>query len=469
MFELISAEPWKIRCRVEAVGRDLLCRVHGGDVHVGAVARAQWKDGRVVTDCLVVEGHREDRIARHAAHKLCEASRRSVVCIAGIHFDRLERSAIDAISAAAYDLAVRAARRVADRRLTHAAATSPLLGRIEHGAAVVQAEIETFLATPWEELVSRHRAVVNSAFDREFAGRVRLFAPLYLSNGCTNDCAYCGFRHSAAFARTTLDVEQAVREATELARRGYRILDLVTGEVPTDGFVDYVANITRAVLTRTGIRGVNLNLGSLSAGQYRRLRTAGASGYHLYQETYGATGYFRAHRSGPKRDMAARLTGLHRAIEAGFEAVGLGVLLGLGPPAFDLARMVRHAELLQQDHPGVRIGFSLPRVRQVPHGAFLPHTAVTDSAFMAAMLFLRLRFPAAHLTLTTREGRDVRDTLLPLGISKMSAGVSTSPGGYAASETGPTEQFPVSDPRSLAAVSRAIEAAGRIPVFEPGL
>jgi 2-iminoacetate synthase len=187
-------------------------------------------------------------------------------------------------------------------------------------------------------------------------------------------------------------------------------------------------------------------------------------GYHLYQETYDVEAYFAAHRGGPKRDMAYRLDAPRRALAAGFEAVGLGVLLGLGPARADLAALVAHARLLEGAFPRAQLGFSLPRwqpAQAVPELAGWP---VSDEELCALFLFLRLELPRAHLTLTTRESEPLRDRLLPLGLTKLSAGVSTSPGGYSGAEAVP--QFHIQDRRSLSAVAARVRAAGLTPTLE---
>lgn len=464
---LESEDHWKISCQIESIGPDLLCRVHGGDHHLGAVARSQWVDDKASSDCLVMDGHQEEQIALHTAHKLCRASQRNVVCVAGIHFDNLQPSQINDISRTVTRLVRQAAQQLEGQRLQQAAIASPLLQQIKEGAAKEAAECAAFLATPGETLVASKASSISEAFAREFDSKVRIFAPLYLSNVCINNCVYCGFRLDAKFKRTTLDIEQAVNEAHALAERGFRSLDLVTGEVPTDRFIDYVANATQEILDRTDISRLNLNLGSLSTEQYRRLRDAGATGYHLYQETYNPEAFIRVHASGQKRDMARRLSGLHRAIDAGFETVGLGVLLGLSRLNVELACLIQHAILLLQNFPHLNLGFSLPRIQEVDPGcSFETDVKVSDTDFMKSMLLLRLKFPKANLTITTRENQKIRDTLLPLGISKMSAGVSTSPGGYTETPQQETEQFAVTDERSLEEVAQAIEQAHRIAVYE---
>jgi 2-iminoacetate synthase len=244
----------------------------------------------------------------------------------------------------------------------------------------------------------------------------------------------------------------------------------VTGEIPADPFVDYVCEATAAILAQTGITRINLNLGSLSVDQYRRLQQAGAVGYHLYQETYDPQAYLRTHRSGGKREMAARLEAPRRAAEAGFEYLGMGVLLGLADLRSDLTALTAHAALLQEEVPGLGVGFSLPRVQTMDADpAYSPARPVSDEEFIRAMLFLRLAHPRAHLTLTTREAPEIRDLLLAFGVTKLSAGVSTAPGGYVAAArsvgNGSREQFDLADERSVDEIVALVSEAGFTPVF----
>jgi len=263
-----------------------------------------------------------------------------------------------------------------------------------------------------------------------------------------------------------LSIEQAVQEARHLAALGHRSIDLVTGEVATDRFVDYVGQATRAILESTDIRRVNLNLGALSIEHYRRLRDAGAHGYHLYQETYAPRTYFEVHDRGLKRDMAHRLGGTHRAAAAGFESIGLGILLGLRPIRDDLVALAGHARILTEEFPRLGIGFSLPRLQSVDADCEYSAAApVDDDEFIKAMLFLRLHFPSAHLTVTTRERPDIRDRLIALCATKVSAGVSTAPGGYSLDRPGAT-QFDISDSRSLAEIEDVIRRSGMSAAYE---
>ena len=475
-IRLTSDGPHALTFSVERAGRDLLCRVHGGEVHIGATALSEWRGGRAHTQCLSAEGHREDAIARHAAHTLCAAVRCTVTCVAGIHFDGISRADIDLISANAYALARRAAESLRDERLlAELTSAGGTYDRITSRPPEYAERLDELFSMPVATALDAHAEEIDAGRAGSFGREVRIFAPLYLSNACTNDCVYCGFRRSSSYDRTRLSLEQAVMEANELAKRGIRAVDLVTGEIPADPFVDYVCEVTTALLEHTDIKRVHLNLGALSTEQYGRLRQAGAAGYHLYQETYDPEAYFRVHRSGAKREMAYRLEAPRRVAEAGFPYVGLGVLLGLGNLRHDLASLATHAALLREQYPELGVGFSLPRVQTMEADpGYAPARPVSDDDFVRAMLFLRLADPEAHLTLTTRERPEIRNLLLRYGVTKLSAGVSTAPGGYATDEltlddaggVGAREQFRVSDERSVVEITALLEEAGLTPIFE---
>jgi len=469
-LRLTSDGPHALSFAVERAGRDLLCRVHGGDAHVGSVALSEWRDGRAHTSCLIAEGHREEAIARHAAHTLCAAVRCTVACVAGIHFDGVSRADIESISADAYALARRGAGPLRDGRLlaelTPAGGT---YGRIVSSRSAFEDALDRLFSMPVSDALETHREAIEVGRAEIFGGEVGIFAPLYLSNACTNDCVYCGFRRSSRYERNRLSIDEAVSEATALHSRGIRAIDLVTGEIPADPFVDYVCEATEAILSRTGITRIHLNLGSLSADQYRRLRRAGAVGYHVYQETYDSEAYLRTHRSGGKREMASRLEAPRRAAEAGFEYLGMGVLMGLADLQPDVTSLAAHAALLREEVPGLHVGFSLPRVQTMEADpGYVPVHPVSDEDFIRAMLFLRLADPRAHLTLTTRERPEVRDLLLRFGVTKLSAGVSTAPGGYVAAdaEVGAREQFRVADERTVDEIVSLVSRAGLSPVFD---
>jgi 2-iminoacetate synthase len=465
---LSSGPPWHLECDVQAIGDDYLCRIHGGDRHIGAVALSQWGSSGAETKCLTVSKHKERGIAIHAAHTLCVASRSSVSCIAGIHFEPLTKAEIAEIVRAAYALARRAAGELEQRRIEEALeAPDCPLARIAPTAAALLPEVEAFMDLPLARAVHAAGPRAAATVAENFGGRVCLFAPLYLSNACSNECVYCGFRNSARFRRMRLSIPQAVLEAQHLVGRGHRTIDLVTGEIANDDFVDYVCEAIRAILDATDIHRINLNLGALSTEQFRRLRNAGAGGYHLYQETYAPRTYVEVHGRGQKRDMVYRLGAPHRAARAGFSSLGLGILLGLHPIREDLAALAGHAGILVEDFPDLRIGFSLPRLQRADPGCeYTAAAPADDDDLVKAMLFLRLQFPSANLTLTTRERPEIRDRLIPLGVTKLSAGVSTAPGGYTFRSRSAAAQFDISDPRSLPEIVEVVQRSGLTAVYE---
>lgn len=328
----------------------------------------------------------------------------------------------------------------------------------------LEARLVAWFATPLKVLIAAHGPGVAAAHAARFQHRVILYAPLYVTSACLNDCSYCGFRRSRRGRRVRLGVEEALREADCLATHGHRTLDLVSGEVPQDRFIDQVCELCSRILEDTAILRINLNLGALSGEQFDRLRAAGAAAVHVYQETYDPATYASVHRHGPKRDMVNRLKAPGRALAAGFQGIGLGLLLGLAPLCSDLARLAAHARSLRADFPAARIGFSLPRMQTAGQDpGFVTPAPVADDDFVKAFLFLRVEFPDAHLTLTTRERPEMRDALLPLGVTKLSAGVSTAAGGYTAGARASVHQFSIQDERPLADISAAILAAGLVP------
>ena len=450
---VVGRRGWTLK--VESKGRRDHCRLQHGDPRPVAEALARPNGSRARVRVLGGADRPEGRIAGEIAHRLCRVTGRPTVC--GVDQLRGETTERAEIRALLHD----AVARLEERSIRLGLVELDVLERIQSRADQLVPEIEGFLKTEVPMLEHTHRLVIAAA--RERHRRVRMFAPLYLSSACQNDCAYCGFRRGAAFTPEKLAREEALAEARLLAGEGHRTLDLVSGEVPHDPFLAYVADVVTDITTHTPIEWINLNLGTLSPTQYRRLAAAGARGYHLYQETYDVETYLALHRAGPKRRMAARLQAPFSILEAGFEKLGMGILLGLSPLTADLAALVAHAEVLLDAHPRCALGFSLPRIQPVDPGCgYRPTHPVSDDDFLRAVLFLRLRFPDAGITVTTRESPAMRDRLLCLGISALSAGVSTAPGGY--HEPDRDAQFTITDRRTLSEVMAAVRAAGLDPV-----
>lgn len=299
-----------------------------------------------------------------------------------------------------------------------------------------------------------------------FGRRVVLFAPLYLSNECGNNCLYCGFRRDNADAvRVTLTPGQAAAEARFLEKRGYRRLLLVAGEHPRRTQPSYLADVIRTVYRETGMRILHLNAAPMAVDDLRMIKEAGAGVYQVFQETYHPETYARLHPSGSKADYAWRLTCMDRAAEAGFGDVGIGALLGLHDWRFDVLAVIRHAGHLRETHGAWPHTISVPRFKKA-FGAPLSGApaAVSDEEFARAVVLYRLSVPAAGIVVSTREPAALRERVLSLGASQISAGSKTDPGGYAAGvRRRESEQFAVDDTRPIDEMIRAILARGFLP------
>ena len=288
--------------------------------------------------------------------------------------------------------------------------------------------------------------------------RMLLYAPLYLSSHCVNHCVYCGFRHPHGIERRHLGPRDAERQAEILRQRGFRHILLVAGDFPQLTTTEYFTQNTQS-LVRLGISPA-VEVAPQSTRSYAELAAAGACGVTLYQETYNEKLYALYHPRGSKASYGWRLEGLERAAEAGIKRLGLGILLGLADPAEDLPAMVRHACRLQARFPDHTLAFSLPRIHRAPPGFVTPFP-VDDEIFVRLYCALRLAFPRAELVLSTRETAALRSRLARICITQMSAGSSTTPGGYEdGDDSRGGQQFPVTDNRTPAEVAEWLQAEG---------
>jgi 2-iminoacetate synthase len=276
-----------------------------------------------------------------------------------------------------------------------------------------------------EELAGRSQAETV----RQFGRTMRLFAPLYLSNECINNCKYCGFSRDNPILRVTLPVDQVVVEARHLADAGFRNILLVAGEHPKFVSSGYLEECIRAVRERAGVPGVSLEVGPMETAEYRPLVAAGAEGLVVYQETYHRPTYEEMHTSGPKRDFGWRLDCPERAYAAGFRRLGIGALFGLHDWREEAVALASHIDYLLKHCWKAHLTVSLPRLRPAA-GGFAPRAPLPDRELVQLLCALRVTFPQVGLVLSTREAADLRDALIPLGVTMMSAGSHTEPGGY---------------------------------------
>jgi 2-iminoacetate synthase len=297
---------------------------------------------------------------------------------------------------------------------------------------------------------------------RRFGRTVRLFAPLYLSNECVSTCTYCGFSAGNDIVRRTLSTDEVVAEARELRTRGFRHVLLVAGEHARIVSKDYLVECVRALAPE--IPSVSIEVQVWDTDTYRRLVDAGCEGLVVYQETYDRDTYAAVHLKGKKRNYDFRLAALDRGAEAGMRRLGVGALLGLHPDwRTDALAVAAHARALMRRWWRCEVSASLPRLRPAA-GGFEPRDPISDRAFVQLLCALRLFLPDLGLSLSTRESSELRDALLKLGVTQMSAGSHTEPGGYA--ETSEAEpQFEISDTRSPDEVAASLQAAGYDPVW----
>jgi len=320
-------------------------------------------------------------------------------------------------------------------------------------------------------------ATARSVKEQIYGHRMVLFAPLYISNVCGNECTYCAFRASNKdLPRTALDMAGIQRDTGELIRQGHKRLLLVAGEgySAANGGFNYILDAIAAVYEvtdKTGnIRRLNVNLAPLEVDEFRLLKEAGIGTYQLFQETYHWDTYASVHLSGKKRDYDWRASGLDRAMHGGIDDVGMGVLFGLHDWRFELLSLMQHIRHLE-DVFGVGCHtISVPRIEPADGSemSLAPPAQVSDTDFKKIIAILRLAVPYTGLILSTRESAAIRRECYALGVSQISAGSRTNPGGYSADESGNAQaagQFQLGDHRSLEEIVEELANMGFIPSF----
>lgn len=309
-----------------------------------------------------------------------------------------------------------------------------------------------------------------------YGRRIVLFAPLYVANLCGNECLYCAFRaRNRDLKRKALTPEELAWEVRQLVEQGHKRVLLVAGEsYPKEGFRYILDAIDVIYKTRSGngeIRRVNVNIAPLDVDQFRLLKEAGIGTYQLFQETYHKDTYSKVHLGGKKADYQWRLTAMDRAMQGGVDDVGIGVLFGLTDWRFEILAMMQHIRHLEQTFGVGPHTISVPRLEPA-HGsdvAMHPPHPVSDDAFKKIVAILRLAVPYTGIILSTRETAATRREVLALGISQISAGSRTQPGGYSDKEDDQmAAQFSLGDHRSLDEVILDVSRMGYVPSFCTG-
>ncbi len=332
-----------------------------------------------------------------------------------------------------------------------------------------------------EALAQESRALTGQNFGRT----MRLFAPLYLSNECINNCRYCGFSRDNPILRVTLSLDQVLAEARHLAEQGFRQILLVAGEHPKFVSGNYLSDCVRALAP--SFSSISIEVGPMETDEYAPLVAAGAEALVVYQETYDRHVYAEMHTSGPKRDFNWRLDCPVRGYDAGFRRIGIGALLGLARWQAEAVALAAHLEYLLKRCWQAQISVSLPRLRPAA-GGFVPSFTMSDRELAQLICALRVTFPQIGIVLSTRERAALRDALVPLGITMMSAGSHTEPGGYTnqgeanlhrtvrgriiapeftnGSARVATGQFAISDDRSPSQIAAALSRHGLEPIWK---
>jgi 2-iminoacetate synthase len=306
-----------------------------------------------------------------------------------------------------------------------------------------------------------------------YGNRLVLFAPLYISNLCSNECLYCAFRaRNKELVRRALNPDEIVRETRILIEQGHKRVLLVSGErYPKEGF-DYVLNAIETVYSthsgRGEIRRVNANVAPLNVEDFKQLKAAKIGTYQCFQETYHRETYAAVHVGGIKRDFDWRVTCFDRAMQAGIDDVGIGVLFGLYDWKYEVLAMKQEIEHLEDVFGVGPHTISVPRLEPAVGSAlaYAPTHPVSDIDFKKIVALLRLAVPYTGIIMSTRENADTRRATFELGVSQISAGSRCDPGGYAASADGHnSEQFQLGDHRSLDEVVRDVAVLGYTPSF----
>lgn len=307
-------------------------------------------------------------------------------------------------------------------------------------------------------------AVLSRKFTQERFGKtISLYIPMYVSNACTNKCVYCGFNHDNPYTRTTLSLDQVDAECRAIKALGpFENLLIVSGEYPSICGIDYLEKVLG--VCRPYFHNLTIEVQPMRAADYYRLTKSGLNGVVCFQETYHKEAYRKYHPRGMKSHFDWRLNGFDRMGEAGVHKIGMGALLGLEDWRGDAVMLARHLRYLQKKYWRSRFSVNFPRMRPSESG-FVPKSIISDRQLAQLTFAFRLFDHDVDISYSTREAPSYRDHIMQLGVSSMSAGSRTEPGGYV-SQPEALEQFEVSDDRSPREVEQAIIAGGYQPVWK---
>ncbi len=341
-----------------------------------------------------------------------------------------------------------------------------------HCAGLTHKEASVLLACDIPEKIQKMYEIAEEIKLAFYGNRIVMFAPLYLSNYCVNGCLYCPYHlKNKHIPRKKLTQEEVKKEVIALQDMGHKRLAIESGEDPVNNPIEYILDCIKTIYSvqhkNGAIRRVNVNIAATTVENYRKLKEAGIGTYILFQETYHKDSYLRLHPTGPKHDYAYHTEAMDRAMEGGIDDVGLGVLFGLELYQYEFAGLLMHAEHLEAVHGVGPHTISVPRVKRaddIDPDEF--DNGIPDDIFTKIIACIRIAVPYTGMIISTRESEEVREKALHMGISQISGGSRTSVGGYTEEERPhDTEQFDVSDQRTLDDVVKWLMEMGFIPSF----
>ena len=324
-----------------------------------------------------------------------------------------------------------------------------------------------------KELIEEMFKAARQVKEKLYGKRLVVFAPLYVSNYCVNNCTYCGYKHcNDELKRKKLNKEQLIEEVKVLESLGHKRIALEAGEDPVNAPLDYILDCIKSIYSikfdNGSIRRINVNIAATTVENYKRLKDAEIGTYILFQETYHKPTYERLHVSGPKHNYNYHTTAMHRAREAGIDDIGMGVLYGLYDYKYETLAMLMHAMDLEETTGVGPHTLSVPRIRPAENVSLENYPyLVDDEDFKKIVAILRLAVPYAGLILSTREEPGLRDEIIALGVSQVSTGSCTGVGGYSEAYSDPEEkpQFEVGDHKSPVEMIESLMEAGYIPSY----
>ena len=360
----------------------------------------------------------------------------------------------------------------ADRHKDDLEYVDSLLEKAKELKGLTHREASVLLACEDEERVKKMYDLAEQIKKAFYGNRIVMFAPLYLSNYCVNGCLYCPYHAvNKHIPRKKLTQEEVKKEVIALQDMGHKRLAIEAGEDPINNPIEYILECIKTIYSikhkNGAIRRVNVNIAATTVENYRKLKEAGIGTYILFQETYDKEAYEILHPTGPKHDYAYHTEAMDRAMEGGIDDVGIGVLFGLDKYRYEFAGLLMHAEHLEAVHGVGPHTISVPRVKKADD--IDPTTfdnSLSDEMFCKIAALIRICVPYTGMIISTRETPEVREKIIRLGVSQISGGSRTSVGGYTEEERPhDTEQFDVSDNRTLDEVVNWLMKSGYIPSF----